>query len=219
VVQDDQRSRQVSGTTSTAKRTQRRWKRYASSWWTIAIDRLRVKPIVKIVGEFWAQITEGDGNFNMFAFLEREGAQVLVEPIGTWNMYMMYQVKERARFRREIDAPHRHARWFEFKKQLANEMTYRKKWLLMTIGERIYNRQYQRVGRELGEISSRTHSAAATGARWPTRSTTSSRAAAKDTLRSPRTSTTPPTGSATWFWRSSRSGACLRRSPMPCSRP
>ena len=51
-----------------------------------------MKPIVKITGEFWAQTTEGDGNFNMFNFLEREGAQVLVEPIGTWIMYMIHQV-------------------------------------------------------------------------------------------------------------------------------
>src|SRR5215469_7572400 len=38
---------------------------------TIEVDRLRVKPIVKIIGEFWAQTTEGDGNFHMFEFLER----------------------------------------------------------------------------------------------------------------------------------------------------
>ncbi len=44
----------------------------------IAVDRTKVKPVVKITGEFWAQITEGDGNFNMFNFLEREGAQVTV---------------------------------------------------------------------------------------------------------------------------------------------
>ena len=55
---------------------------------------LRVKPIVKITGEFWAQTTEGDGNFNMFRFLEREGAQVMVEPIGTWIMYMIHQAKQ-----------------------------------------------------------------------------------------------------------------------------
>ncbi len=35
----------------------------------IEVDRLRVKPVIKITGEFWAQTTEGDGNFNMFAFL------------------------------------------------------------------------------------------------------------------------------------------------------
>ena len=120
---------------------------------TIEVDRLRVKPVVKIIGEFWAQITEGDGNFNMFEFLEREGAQVLVEPIGTWIMYMMYQVKARSAFRRDIDAPHRHPRWYELKKHMANEMSYRKKWLMMTIGERIYDRQYQRVVEGLGEIA------------------------------------------------------------------
>ena len=45
----------------------------------IEVDRTKVKPVVKITGEFWAQITEGDGNFHMFDFLEREGAQVIVE--------------------------------------------------------------------------------------------------------------------------------------------
>src|SRR5262249_24221360 len=62
---------------------------------SVEIDRLRVKPIVKITGEFWAQTTEGDGNFNMFNFLQREGAQVLVEPIGTWIMYMIHQVVQK----------------------------------------------------------------------------------------------------------------------------
>ena len=54
----------------------------------IQVDRLRVKPVVKITGEFWAQLTEGDGNFQIFRFLEREGAQVLVEPISTWVAYL-----------------------------------------------------------------------------------------------------------------------------------
>src|SRR6185436_5250597 len=53
----------------------------------IKVDRTRIKPTVKVTGEFWSQTTEGDGNFNMFRFLEREGAQVIVEPIGTWIMY------------------------------------------------------------------------------------------------------------------------------------
>ena len=41
----------------------------------VPVDYTRFKPIVKITGEFWAQTTEGDGNFNMFRFLEREGAR------------------------------------------------------------------------------------------------------------------------------------------------
>ncbi|MHC4933198.1 MAG: activator of (R)-2-hydroxyglutaryl-CoA dehydratase [Planctomycetota bacterium] len=60
---------------------------------TVPVDRTRVRPLVKITGEFWAQTTEGDGNFNMFRFLEREGAEVLVEPVATWLLYMLWQVK------------------------------------------------------------------------------------------------------------------------------
>src|SRR5262249_22654045 len=36
---------------------------------TVEVDRLRVKPLVKVTGEFFAQTTEGDGNFHMFQFL------------------------------------------------------------------------------------------------------------------------------------------------------
>src|SRR5205807_1171771 len=63
----------------------------------IPVDRTRVKPIVKITGEFWAQTTEGDGNFNMFRFLEKEGAQVVVEPIGPWICYLMHQAVQQCR--------------------------------------------------------------------------------------------------------------------------
>ncbi len=70
----------------------------------IEVDRTKVKPIVKITGEFWASITEGDGNFHMFNFLEREGAQVLTEPIATWVAYMLHQVQSNAENRKAIDA-------------------------------------------------------------------------------------------------------------------
>jgi predicted nucleotide-binding protein (sugar kinase/HSP70/actin superfamily) len=120
---------------------------------TIEVDRLRVKPVVKIIGEFWAQITEGDGNFHMFEFLEREGAQVLVEPIGTWVMYMMYQVKARAAARRSLDAPYKHPQWYELKKLAANEWKFRSKQWMITVGERIYARQYQRAVQGLGNIA------------------------------------------------------------------
>ncbi|MDT8067591.1 MAG: activator of (R)-2-hydroxyglutaryl-CoA dehydratase [Terriglobia bacterium] len=119
----------------------------------IEVDRLKVKPVVKIIGEFWAQITEGDGNFHMFDFLEREGAQVLVEPIGTWVMYMLYQVKEKAAFRKKLDAPHKNVEWYQFNQRLANEMAFRKKWLSFTFGEMFYERQYSRTVEALGNIA------------------------------------------------------------------
>ncbi len=119
----------------------------------IEVDRLRVKPIVKITGEFWAQTTEGDGNFNMFTFLEGEGAHVLVDAIGCWIMYLMHQGKANARNRKDLDAPHRRPDWWDFKRLLQNEWKFRKKWLLLTLGERIWGRQYMRVLEGMGNVA------------------------------------------------------------------
>src|SRR5579885_6763 len=120
---------------------------------TIEVDRTRVKPVVKITGEFWAQITEGDGNFNMFAFLEREGAQVLVEPIATWIMYMMYQVKERWREKKPLEDRYKKPAWWELHKHAVNELNFRKKIAGLSVGEMIYSRQYHRVVEALGSIA------------------------------------------------------------------
>tara|TARA_B100000315_G_scaffold214747_1_gene213495 strand:- start:337 stop:1929 length:1593 start_codon:yes stop_codon:yes gene_type:complete len=67
-------------------------KRFAS----IQVDYTRVKPKVKIIGEFWAQTTEGDGNYKIFRWLESEGAEVAVEPIGTWIEYLIHIAKQNA---------------------------------------------------------------------------------------------------------------------------
>lgn len=56
----------------------------------IPCDFTRVKPKVKITGEFWAMTTEGDGNYHMVEWLESEGAQCLSEPVSTWVDYLMY---------------------------------------------------------------------------------------------------------------------------------
>src|SRR5262249_44178984 len=42
----------------------------------IEVDRLRVKPKVKITGEFYLQTVEGDPNYNIHRWLESEGAEV-----------------------------------------------------------------------------------------------------------------------------------------------
>ena len=119
----------------------------------VEVDRLRVKPTVKVIGEFWAQLTEGDGNFNMFAFLESEGAHVLVDSIGNWVMYLLHQAKTNASEKRALDAPCPRAAWWEIKKHSRNQLSYRKKWIPLTLGERIWARQYQRVVEALGNIA------------------------------------------------------------------
>jgi predicted nucleotide-binding protein (sugar kinase/HSP70/actin superfamily) len=121
----------------------------------VEVDRSRVKPIVKITGEFWAQLTEGDGNFNMFTFLEQEGAQVYVEPIGGWVTYLLYEARANMDERKGLDAPYSGARWWEFKKQVANQWKFRKKWLLLRLSEGIWNRQHARTARHLGGLAPR----------------------------------------------------------------
>ena len=120
---------------------------------TIEIDRTRVKPLVKITGEFWAQITEGDGNFHMFDFLEREGAQVLVEPIATWVAYLMYQAKAHAIAKWPVNRPHREPKWYEAKKNFANYIGLHKKLWGIGAGERMWSFFYHRTIKNLGGIT------------------------------------------------------------------
>ncbi len=119
----------------------------------VEVDHTRVKPVVKIVGEFWAQLTEGDGNFNMFAFLEQEGAQVWVEPISGWITYLLRQSRTSWETKRGIDVPYPDVRWWELKKQVANDWRFRKKWFLLRQSESIWNHLYARTARHLGGIT------------------------------------------------------------------
>jgi len=120
---------------------------------SVEVDRTRVKPKVKITGEFWAQITEGDGNFNMFSFLEREGAEVMVEPIATWVAYLMYQAKAHAIAKWPVNRPHRDPKWWEAKKQFANYIGLRKKLWGIGAGQRMWNYFYHRTIKNLGGIT------------------------------------------------------------------
>jgi len=117
----------------------------------IEVDRLRVKPIVKVTGEFWAQTTEGDGNFRMFSFLEREGAQVMVEPIGTWAMYMLWLAKATFSARQGVYAEKRPA--WALHARLAGELRFRLKLLSFELGRRFYMGQHRRVAAALGGTS------------------------------------------------------------------
>lgn len=61
----------------------------------VELDPFRVRPVVKIIGEFWAQTTEGDGNFNMHRFLDREGAEVFVDrSLFTRLTYLLHMHKQ-----------------------------------------------------------------------------------------------------------------------------
>jgi len=120
---------------------------------SIAVDRTRVKPLVKVTGEFWAQTTEGDGNFNMFRFLEKEGAQVLVEPIGTWIMYMIHQAKQQTRDQRGLDLVQDNVPKWNFKRVFNSHLNTDQKLAKLTIAENVFKREYHRMVEALGGIA------------------------------------------------------------------
>lgn len=111
----------------------------------VKVDRTRVKPICKVTGEFWAQTTEGDGNFNMFPFLEREGAQLLVEPIATWILYMLHQAKNMYHDRKGIKEGEEAPKSFQVLKKLKNLTDYKKTVTILSIAESVFDREYNRI--------------------------------------------------------------------------
>jgi predicted nucleotide-binding protein (sugar kinase/HSP70/actin superfamily) len=116
----------------------------------IDVDRLRVKPLVKVTGEFFAQTTEGDGNFHMFQFLEREGAEIKVEPIANWIMYLLWQARAHHQDRKWLDATKPEA-WALHKRALL-ELKFRQKQMFFGVGEHLYAHLYRRIIDGLGGI-------------------------------------------------------------------
>ncbi|MCA9688079.1 MAG: hypothetical protein R3A51_07340 [Nannocystaceae bacterium] len=116
----------------------------------IEVDRLQPKPIVKITGEFWAQTTEGDGNFNMFRFLQAEGAEIIVEPVATWLAYMLWQAKIKTRDRAGIVEGDEPPKWYDLKGRAALTAARLKKLALLNFADAVFRREYARICKNLG---------------------------------------------------------------------
>lgn len=117
---------------------------------SVEVDRLRVKPLVKVTGEFWAQTTEGDGNYNMFAFLEREGAQVLVEPIATWTCYIIHGAQNKIRDRKGLEDHETVPSWRRPLKRLGVELRAASKVRRLSLARALFKREYERFRLALG---------------------------------------------------------------------
>jgi predicted nucleotide-binding protein (sugar kinase/HSP70/actin superfamily) len=115
----------------------------------IDVDRLRVKPVVKVTGEFWAQTTEGDGNFRMFEFLEREGAHVLVEPIGGWLLYLVQYARVRLPQRRGLDLPRDGSVYRRLAGHARETRRVGGRMLLLEIAEWMHRQHYDRIRQSL----------------------------------------------------------------------
>jgi len=67
----------------------------------VKLNRLQPKAKVMVMGEFWAAMTEGDGNYNLHRFLEAEGAECIPQPILNRLMLSLWEA-EQALFKKEL---------------------------------------------------------------------------------------------------------------------
>lgn len=68
----------------------------------VKVDRTIVKPKASIIGEFWAMTTEGDGNYQLQRFLEKEGAEVDIQLVTAWLLYMLWEGQRDTRERKYL---------------------------------------------------------------------------------------------------------------------
>ncbi|MEM8609810.1 MAG: 2-hydroxyglutaryl-CoA dehydratase [Myxococcota bacterium] len=60
---------------------------------SVEVDRLRAKPKVAIIGEFWAMTTEGDGNYHLQRFIESEGGENDIQTLVNWLLYTLWEMR------------------------------------------------------------------------------------------------------------------------------
>lgn len=68
----------------------------------VEVDRTQPKPVVSIIGEFWAMTTEGDGNYGLQRFLEQEGAEVDIQGVTNWLLFMVWENRHDTLLRLEL---------------------------------------------------------------------------------------------------------------------
>jgi len=61
----------------------------------VKLNRLQPKAKVLVMGEFWAAMTEGDGNYNLHRFLEAEGAECIPQPILNRLMLSIWEAERK----------------------------------------------------------------------------------------------------------------------------
>jgi len=88
----------------------------------------------------------------MFEFLEREGAQVMVEPLSTWVMYLLRQQLAQVLNRRGVNVPRTGPRWARFKAKQKDELTTLAKRMMYGAANAIYTNRYHRLCRALGDV-------------------------------------------------------------------
>ena len=117
---------------------------------SVEVDRFKSKTTVKITGEFWAMTTVGDGNFNMFRYLESEGAALLIEPVASLIQFLLSKGLLRNMNRKEMQLNNGVKHWWDLRKRLGNYLAFQKKIIVLRLGYRLFRREYARLLKAVG---------------------------------------------------------------------
>lgn len=101
----------------------------------VRVDWLRVKPVVKVTGEFYSAISEGEANYRLYRQMEDLGAEVRVDPIGNLILYWLYEARLNNHRRNGL------------------RPGYWKKKALLAFSEWFWGWQYRRTARRLGPLA------------------------------------------------------------------
>ncbi len=96
------------------------------------LDTSKKKPLVHIMGEFWAKTTDGEGNYNLYRFIEQEGGVVSSESLIDWLMHQLWR-----------------ARWMEKRKRESFWMSSSEMKILLV--EKLVKTIFKMMGLVLGE--------------------------------------------------------------------
>ena len=55
--------------------------------------RKEKRPVVHIMGEFWAKTTDSEGNYHLFRFIEKEGGVVSNETVTDWLLHQIWRAR------------------------------------------------------------------------------------------------------------------------------
>lgn len=122
----------------------------------IEVDYTRLRPKVKVTGEFWATLTEGDGNYKMYSYLESQGAEVAAEPITTWITFLVSQARIYAKDAKGLASAEAEGGFARFRARAGEELQHHKRMLVLGLTERILNREYDRLRAALGGTANQT---------------------------------------------------------------
>ncbi len=119
----------------------------------IEVDFTRPKPNVKVIGEIWAQTTEGDGNFRIFSYLESHGCEVMTEPLMTWLNYLCDNARCKLIDEKGIEKRFKPEGPWNLRGRLRDTLAYRTGLIKVSVAKRLLNREFERIRLASGGIA------------------------------------------------------------------